>query len=113
VESCSLCGAAKADVKWLVAGDTATICDACIGRCNDLLVEGAPTWKYGTPYPLAPVRWPGRRCSFCAAQQAAKLIGSMRGVHICEVCVVAANDRLIADLKQIDGALEDVSTRKP
>src|SRR5919197_701276 len=36
---CSFCGKAPEDVKRLIAGPTAYICDACIDLCNDILLE--------------------------------------------------------------------------
>src|SRR5215831_6687934 len=39
VLQCSFCGKSQNDVKRLVAGPTAYICDACIDVCNDILLE--------------------------------------------------------------------------
>src|SRR2546430_8253146 len=36
---CSFCGKSPEEVKRLIAGPTAYICDACIDLCNDILLE--------------------------------------------------------------------------
>ncbi len=37
--SCSFCGKSKVNVKHLIAGPGVSICDDCIGLCNDLIAE--------------------------------------------------------------------------
>jgi ATP-dependent Clp protease ATP-binding subunit ClpX len=39
VLQCSFCGKAPEEVKRLIAGPTAYICDECIDLCNDILLE--------------------------------------------------------------------------
>src|SRR5215469_14024253 len=39
VLQCSFCGKSQDDVKQLIAGPTAYICDECIDLCNDILLE--------------------------------------------------------------------------
>ena len=39
---CSFCGKGQEDVRKLIAGPTAYICDECITLCNDIIAEEAP-----------------------------------------------------------------------
>jgi hypothetical protein len=40
-ESCSFCGRSKDQVKHMVSGATARICDSCFARCSELFGEAA------------------------------------------------------------------------
>lgn len=114
---CSFCEKPRLEVKWLVAGDRASLCDECIAACNDMLAAAAPDWIYGTPYPLPRRIWPKRRCAFCGTNEAAKFIESSlpfegppespHGHSVCDACVVHCNDHLIAELRTIPGALDE------
>ncbi len=39
---CSFCGRSEAEVKKLVSGPDAYICDECVNMCRDIIAEGAP-----------------------------------------------------------------------
>jgi ClpX C4-type zinc finger len=39
---CSFCGKAQSEVRWLVAGQGAHICDECVRLCTDSMTEEAP-----------------------------------------------------------------------
>jgi len=39
---CSFCGKAQNEVRWLVAGQGAHICDECVRLCTDSMTEDAP-----------------------------------------------------------------------
>jgi len=50
--SCSFCGKSQEDVRKLIAGPAAYICDECITLCNDIIAEEAgPEEKRGTGVP--------------------------------------------------------------
>ncbi len=115
---CSFCGKHRDVVRWLVAGERATLCDECIAACNEMLATAAPGWVYGTPYPL-PIRvWPDRRCAFCGRSDAAKFIASTLpseappestlGHSVCDRCVVYCNDHLVLELKRRSDAGDQV-----
>lgn len=36
---CSMCGASQDDVRCLIAGDTACICDKCVSLCSEIVRE--------------------------------------------------------------------------
>ncbi|MBI5490897.1 MAG: ATP-dependent Clp protease ATP-binding subunit ClpX, partial [Deltaproteobacteria bacterium] len=36
---CSFCGKTQREVKKLIAGPTAYICDECVSLCNDIIAE--------------------------------------------------------------------------
>lgn len=42
---CSFCGNNQKDVRKLIAGPTAFICDECVGLCNDIIREEIPEGK--------------------------------------------------------------------
>lgn len=44
---CSFCGKAQDEVKKLIAGPAAFICDACVGRCEGALRGDAPSAESG------------------------------------------------------------------
>jgi ATP-dependent Clp protease ATP-binding subunit ClpX len=39
---CSFCGRSEAQVKRLIAGQGAFICDECVGLCNEVLTADGP-----------------------------------------------------------------------
>lgn len=41
---CSFCGKSQHEVKKLIAGPAAFICDACVGLCDDILLDGDPNF---------------------------------------------------------------------
>ena len=45
---CSFCGRGEHEVKKLIAGDPAIICDECIALCNEILREELPAVESGT-----------------------------------------------------------------
>jgi ATP-dependent protease Clp ATPase subunit len=96
-----------AAVRWLTASAHGAICDECIGHCNELLLDRAPEWKLGTPFPAARRTWDGLRCLFCGTNVAAQFLRGGQGTHICDRCVVACNDQLVAHLSTIPGAIEE------
>jgi hypothetical protein len=46
---CSFCGKSQNHVKKIIAGSAGAdvyICDECIDLCNEILVEGLPSWPW-------------------------------------------------------------------
>ena len=41
--SCSFCGSSEKDVNFLIEGDNAFICDICIDKANEIVVEKLST----------------------------------------------------------------------
>ena len=37
--SCSFCGSNEQDVNFLIEGDSAYICDVCIDKANEIVIE--------------------------------------------------------------------------
>ncbi|WP_407674733.1 ClpX C4-type zinc finger protein [Paraliomyxa miuraensis] len=38
---CSFCGKSSAEVRKLIAGPVACICDECVAMCQEILAEGS------------------------------------------------------------------------
>lgn len=103
--ACSFCGRPLSAVRWLTGSAHGAICDECIGHCNERLLERAPDWKHGTPFP-APRRDWDVRCLFCGTNVAAQFLRGAQGTHLCDACVVACNDQLVLHLKTLPDAIE-------
>lgn len=38
---CSFCGRDKSEVKHMIQGPSANICDACVAKCSQIIIEDA------------------------------------------------------------------------
>jgi tetratricopeptide (TPR) repeat protein len=80
---CSFCAKPRREVKKLVTGEGAVICDECLGLCCDILEKerkSAPSKRT-----LA--------CSFCGTHEARSLITGL-GKQICDACVDRSLDAI-------------------
>ncbi len=41
VHICSFCGRDKSQVKHMICGPAVNICDACVAKCNHIMIEDA------------------------------------------------------------------------
>jgi ClpX C4-type zinc finger protein len=96
--SCSFCGKHQKQVKKLIAGPHAYICDRCTERIHSVLAS--PGKSVSTP--LATIHQLSAdagdaRCSFCAqARQQVEVMVSAGDVRICGECV-ALCDEIVGD----------------
>jgi len=95
---CSFCGKRKGEVKSLVAGPNAFICDECVALCRDIINKDAKAPQSPPPPPLGPsLGQEDVRCSFCGRNEdeVRKLIAGPV-VYICDVCIARA-EGVVAD----------------
>jgi len=85
--ACMFCGAARADVTYLIAGPGVYICDACVHLARQVVEEADRRDRPRTHLDPLPVT-SALGCSFCAktASQVARLIAGP-GVRICDQCL--------------------------
>lgn len=104
---CSFCGKSQREVKRLIAGARAHICEECLVLCvgalgrRGVLIPSMPRkWEVaaGLVIPLAPAEASrADRCSFCYKPRAgSSAIVVARGVGICDACVSLGVDILDA-----------------
>jgi len=96
--SCTFCGKHQKQVKKLIAGPHAYICDRCIGRTH--LVLGAAGKTASTPIAtIQQVSAEARdsRCSFCAkSRHQVEVMAAAGDTRICSECV-ALCDEIVSD----------------
>jgi len=68
---CSFCQKSQDDVRKLIAGPTAHICDECVAVCVDIIADdarrsAAPADEAKPVYPIEPPKWSATaRCTMC------------------------------------------------
>ena len=68
---CSFCEKSQDDVRKLIAGPTAHICDECVAVCVDIIADNArwsaaPADQAKPVYPTEPPKWSATaRCTLC------------------------------------------------
>jgi len=96
--SCSFCGKSQKQVKKLIAGSNAYICDRCISRVHKVLA--APGRTARTPIAtIRPVSGEARdgRCGFCGkGRYQVKGLAAAGDVRICNGCLDLC-DEIISD----------------
>jgi hypothetical protein len=96
--SCSFCGKHQKQVKKLIAGPHAYICDRCIARVHSVLAAAGKA----ASTPIATIRQisgeaRGTRCSFCAkGRHQVEVMAAAGDARICSECV-ALCDEIITD----------------
>jgi tetratricopeptide (TPR) repeat protein len=93
VAACTFCAKFQFEVKKIIAGPNAHICDECIGLCNDILAESpidpsAPKHRFKD----------GRPCNFCKKEEGHKLIVGPN-VGICDDCIGLCNDIIAEEVE--------------
>lgn len=101
--ACTFCGRSQSEVRKLVAGPSAFICDSCIGLAEDVVNSGS-----AADTPLGPVRavptQERQACSFCGKPRyrvagLAAISAQTRGRYpepasICTECIDLCNEIL-------------------
>jgi len=96
--SCSFCGRHQKQVKKLIAGPHAYICDRCIERMHSVLGPAAKT----SSTPIATIHQVSAeahdaRCSFCGkGRQQVEVMAAADDARICSECV-ALCDEIVSD----------------
>jgi len=118
---CSFCGKSQHEVRKLIAGPQAAICDECIGLCVRIIEEEARTRGRPEDSADAAARWfegegrsssgaqtqidPARPehlcCSFCSKPHAQEVRKAASQVFICDGCVRLCADIVEEDLSQL------------
>jgi hypothetical protein len=83
-DACSFCGKLPRDVRKMMVGDHARVCDECVGLCNDILFEDPID-------PSAPHKKGPTVCSFCGADDGHRYIAGP-SCFICDACITRSND---------------------
>jgi ClpX C4-type zinc finger protein len=100
---CSFCGRARFDVRHLVTGATANICDECVDVCADTInkhrKDALPRGAELPPPAMAPV-WPSGPAVSCSLCRLPSPVNEMLLVEnkgaLCRECVLEV-DALTAD----------------
>ncbi|MBO0772295.1 MAG: hypothetical protein J2P35_12630 [Actinobacteria bacterium] len=86
--SCSFCGRHQKQVKKLIAGPDAYICDRCIDRGYTVLATGGKTASAGTATIRRAGDDPGESCSFCGKSRLrVQAIAAAGDARICNECL--------------------------
>jgi ClpX C4-type zinc finger len=95
---CSFCNKKQDDVRRLIAGPSAFICDECVEVCNDIIADDTRVTRSASPAaaptpPLAgsdPSTFNAVRCSLCGMSTPTEdaLLIEQRGL-LCPGCVAA------------------------
>jgi hypothetical protein len=96
--SCSFCGQRQKQVRYLIAGPDAYICDGCAGRAHTVLATPGGT----TSTPVATIvrvtaTGPDEWCSFCGkSHHLVEALAAAGDVRICAECLDLCEE-IIAD----------------
>jgi len=91
--SCTFCGKHQRQVRKLIRGFHAVICNECVALCKDILAEAGPSYTLRSTSPIPPNE-AAANCSFCSksVEKVPKLIAGPPDQYICEECVGLCND---------------------
>jgi len=100
LRSCSFCGNSQKEVKKLIAGPHAYICDGCVSRAHAVIAghdEAAST-------PIATIQQVSdeagaKQCSFCGKQryQVAAMTSAGETLIICDECLELCDEIIIEE----------------
>ncbi len=95
---CSFCNKSQFQIRKLVAGPLATICDQCVRTCADIVGDGRSSGS--SEAPVEHIGWPGGVfCSLCHAElEDDAVVVEKRGL-ICMTCA-AEVERAVARLRK-------------
>ena len=103
--SCSFCWKREEEVRALVRGPGAAICNECLDLCNDIIVEDEEQERLrresqaemkilGVREEEPPGADPPLVCAFCGKGYQRDVIAGPGPVYICKPCVRASTDVL-------------------
>jgi ATP-dependent protease Clp ATPase subunit len=96
--ACSFCGREEVQVRKLIAGDAATICERCLVRAIDVLIGHATETRTSD---LQRFRTGQLTCSFCheGSEHHNAMVGSL-DARVCDTCLSRILLAIAADLRE-------------